>query len=64
MTDVSDSLPDLIHELVEKFEETHGREPDAHEAKQIGTEAFLCLTVDQVFEAHKQMTAVVKWNEA
>ena len=57
-------LPELIHEAIEKFEETHGRSPDAHEAKVIGTEAFLMLTIEQVFEAHEQMNAVIEWNEA
>ena len=57
-------LADVIREAIEQFEETHGREPDTHEAKVIGTEAFLTLTVDQVFEAHEQMSAIVKWNEA
>lgn len=63
MTD-SDSLPELIHSLVEGFEETHGRAPTAEEAKNIGMEAFLMLTVDQVFEIQNQMLGVIKWNEA
>jgi hypothetical protein len=59
------NLADVIREAIEQFEETHDREPDTHEAKAIATEAFLALTVDQVFEAHEQMTAtIVKWNEA
>ena len=65
MTNASENLPDLIHTLVESFEEIHGRTPTDQEAQQIGLEAFLMLTVDEVFEIQRQMLiGDVDWIEA